>query len=974
VQLGHTYNVDSVAFSANGKLMVSAGGRAVLWETQTGRELRHFEPPHAKHNGNTTNSAALSPDGRRLITNSLQDRTARLWDAATGQQLRQLDGHFGPIATVCFSSRGDEVLTAGGRTTVLWNADSGTEIRRFETVPGKVVAAGISPDGRAVLTAGGRNVTLWNTATGLPVWRIQSTLEAYTSAVFSSDGREILIGGEVDGQDGADKGLVLLVDAKSGKRLRSFEGHKNSVIGIALSPDGKRALTSSYDGTTREWDASTGKEIFRFKERQTTRAVAYSPNGRHLLLANRRRSTLFSETTKSAELQFEGHAALDGELFEEQATFSQDGRYLLIGNDLSLGNTPKSLQLWDISQGGVVERFLGDFSRQAFDAQLAAGGHYQLIKPDDGSVLPMSYDHNNVAVQSKPDGVDAPAYSPNNEPAEEDVGGTSDGENPNIYDPDLDAERQKHPPEEAISYIRVSAPCGDKGDAIEQHVGYLVEFARNCQIAVASGQNGTTQLLNVDTGKLMASLASFDDGTWAVFDPEGRFDTNQLDGGAQMQWVMADDPMRALPLEIFMRDYYTPGLLTRVMKGEKLPDVRSIAEIKNRVQPVVKVVSVMPSQKKTGRVDVVVHAASARSAKGVKGGLQDLRLFRDGQMVADGYREGALKPGDFIFRNVMLKSDVKKVTFTAYAFNSERIKSTTASLDYEVKTPATAVAKRKAFLFQVGVNHTAAKGCELKYSVNDAETMSAALSEKLRAQGFELVPVKLESAAASDASGAAKELIHEQLKMIAAKATPDDVFFMSFSGHGFSAAGGAFYVLPSSLQGDCAHVDDAMLKTAISADELADWLRPIDAGETTLILDACYSAESVQAGDFKPGPMGSRGLGQVAYDKRMRVLAASQSDAVAHEYDYLHEGLLSYVLVKDGLEKDKADWKPKDGKITVGEWLSYAAAAVPEFKPSVPTGENKGTTVAKTVAGAKAAGQVPVLFDFSHGDTLVLAK
>jgi len=120
--------------------------------------------------------------------------------------------------------------------------------------------------------------------------------------------------------------------------------------------------------------------------------------------------------------------------------------------------------------------------------------------------------------------------------------------------------------------------------------------------------------------------------------------------------------------------------------------------------------------------------------------------------------------------------------------------------------------------------------------------------------------------------------------------------------------------------------------------------------------------------------MGSRGLGQVAYDKRMRVLAASQSDAVAHEYDYLHEGLLSYVLVKDGLEKDKADWKPKDGKITVGEWLSYAAAAVPEFKPSVPTGENKGTTVAKTVAGAKAAGQVPVLFDFSHGDTLVLAK
>jgi len=243
----------------------------------------------------------------------------------------------------------------------------------------------------------------------------------------------------------------------------------------------------------------------------------------------------------------------------------------------------------------------------------------------------MSYDHTNVAVQSKPDGVGTPAYSPNNEPAEEDVGGTSDGENPNIYDPDLDAERQKHPPAEAISYIRTSAPCGNKGEAIEQHVGYLVEFARNCQIAVASGQNGTTQLLNVDTGKLLASLASFDDGTWAVFDSEGRFDTNQLDGAAQMQWVADDDPMRALPLEIFMRDYYTPGLLARVMKGEKLPDVRSIAEIKNRVQPEVKIVSVAPSRKIAGHVDVTIHAASARDAKALKAGCKICGCFAMGR-------------------------------------------------------------------------------------------------------------------------------------------------------------------------------------------------------------------------------------------------------------------------------------------------------------------------------------------------------
>src|SRR5215472_10344189 len=73
----------------------------------------------------------------------------------------------------------------------------------------------------------------------------------------------------------------------------------------------------------------------------------------------------------------------------------------------------------------------------------------------------------------------------------------------------------------------------------------------------------------------------------------------------------------------------------------------------------------------------------------------------------------------------------------------------------------------------------------------------------------------------------------------------------------------------------------------------------------SFVLDSCFSAQSVEANDFKPGPMGSRGLGQLAYDKRIRILAASQSDEVAHEYDYLQHGLLTYVLTHEGWRKAK---------------------------------------------------------------------
>ena len=55
-------------------------------------------------------------------------------------------------------------------------------------------------------------------------------------------------------------------------------------------------------------------------------------------------------------------------------------------------------------------------------------------------------------------------------------------------------------------------------------------------------------------------------------------------------------------------------------------------------------------------------------------------------------------------------------------------------------------------------------------------------------------------------------------------------------------------------------------------------LRDVDAGDLVLIVDACHSAAAIEGTDFKPGPMGSRGLGQLSYDKGMRILTATQAD------------------------------------------------------------------------------------------------
>src|ERR1035441_9657130 len=134
------------------------------------------------------------------------------------------------------------------------------------------------------------------------------------------------------------------------------------------------------------------------------------------------------------------------------------------------------------------------------------------------------------------------------------------------------------------------------------------------------------------------------------------------------------------------------------------------------------------------------------------------------------------------------------------------------------------VTRPRAWLLQIGVNHYEASGCELQFSANDAVQMSKVLADRLATRGLDVQAVQLVSTAARP--GATKNEIRKALASIAAAATPDDVFFLSFSGHGYSSPDGQFYILSSDIQGSCSHADAALLRNAISSDELADWLRP----------------------------------------------------------------------------------------------------------------------------------------------------
>ena len=268
--------------------------------------------------------------------------------------------------------------------------------------------------------------------------------------------------------------------------------------------------------------------------------------------------------------------------------------------------------------------------------------------------------------------------------------------------------------------------------------------------------------------------------------------------------------------------------------------------------------------------------------------------------------------------------------------------------------------KGRAYMIGIGVNACENASWDLTYAANDANRLLEELPDRLvRTRNFkDVVVVPLISdyqikgqQRVLTQNLATKANIKAVLDLLAGRtikdslrqaipnagriqaAAPDDFVLISFSGHGFMDQPGNFYLVPYDIgQSRTQAISREVVQKSISSMELSVWLRDLDAGHLVMIADACHSAGTVESGSFKPGPMGSRGLGQLAYDKGMQVLTSTQADDVALESKLTRHGLLSYALIQDGIVATRADFQPNDNRIYLTEWLSYAVERVPISK------------------------------------------
>ncbi|CAE7174463.1 unnamed protein product [Rhizoctonia solani] len=380
---GHTRSVQSVAFSPDGKSVISASNdRTVrMWHARSSSPIGEPLIGHDHY----VYSVSYSPLGN-LIASGSNDKTIRLWDTNTGHQSgKTLNGECW-VSSVAFSSDAKLIVSGCGadgfsskeNDVQLWNVQTRTPASGpFKGHTNSVNSVSFSPDSaRLVSGSFDKTIRVWNVERGTT---IAGPLEGHTGWVhstrFSPDGAQIA--------SCSDDRTIRFWDPRTGGMIGGpYRGHAGAVLSVSYSPCGTYVTSGGGDKTVRLWDIRTGRQVYQpFREHTNyVNSVTFSLCG-HYIASGSADCKVIIRKTSSEDPNSDEHPNSDEDPDPQIITSQMSAREIFqclveTGcNDLSSMMDPSQDAARIVSGGGFGDIWMG-YLNLLFDQRAARELHY----------------------------------------------------------------------------------------------------------------------------------------------------------------------------------------------------------------------------------------------------------------------------------------------------------------------------------------------------------------------------------------------------------------------------------------------------------------------------------------------------------------------------------------------------------------------------------------------------------------------
>jgi WD40 repeat protein len=310
----------ALAWAPDGKTFASSAGDAVrIWDAASGKEVRQI-----KMQWNWFTTLVYNPDGKFLIAGGA-DGGIHILDATTGREVRTLAS--GPQQITALALRPDDgtvvTLALGANTPRVWDLTTGKIVRQADDAPNKTPFAPqvLSPDGRRYAAwAQPDLLTAWS-ADGKELFHAPTQFKDVGYIVFSPDAKTLAVSSDAASQ-------IALWDVDSGKELRRLNGVRVFGPALMFSPNGNYLAGKGIDGTVHVWGVASGKDLRQFKLRPGTPVgssrLAFSPDGKTLAVVHGLAIHLWDVEANKELHEFVGHIQP-----VEDVHFSADGKRVL---------------------------------------------------------------------------------------------------------------------------------------------------------------------------------------------------------------------------------------------------------------------------------------------------------------------------------------------------------------------------------------------------------------------------------------------------------------------------------------------------------------------------------------------------------------------------------------------------------------------------------------------------------------------